>query len=76
MNTYNSYNLIEQKQWTAFLKGLEPGEHTFLFPSVYDIRSCKAIAYSLNTDGLGRKYFFSVNKSERKVTIKIIETQL
>lgn len=73
MDTFNSYTLIENKRWTEFLRGLDPGEHTFRFPSVPDIRSCKAIAYSLNSDGLGRKYYFNVEKSERKVTIIVNE---
>ena len=71
MQTFDSYALIEQGKWTEFLKGLEPGEHSFLFPSVKDIKSCKAIGYDLNSDGLGRKYSFNVNKLERKVTITI-----
>lgn len=75
MNTFNAYQLIEEKKWTAFLKVLDAGEHTFLFPSVKDIKSCKAIGYDLNSDDAGRQYFFNVNKAERKVTIKVIETK-
>ena len=69
METFNQYNLIEQKRWTDFLKSLDAGEHSFLFPSIPDIDSCKAIAYKLNSDGLGRVYNFNVNKAERKVGI-------
>ena len=71
MQTFDSYALIEQKKWTQFLKGLEPGEHSFLFPSVSDIHSCKAVAYSLNSDNVGRKYYFNIDKSERKVVINV-----
>ena len=71
METFNQYALIEQKKWTDFLKSLDLGEHSFLFPSIPDIHSCKAVGYSLNSDGLGRIYNFNVNKSERKVTINV-----
>lgn len=71
METFEQYTLINQKKWTELLKGLEVGEHTFAFPSIADIKSCKAVAYTLNTDRLGRTYGFSVNKAERKVTITI-----
>ena len=71
MNTFDAYHLIERKRWKAFLMGLDPGEHTFLFPSVGDIKSCKAIGYDMNSDGIGRRYYFSVDKSERKITIKV-----
>lgn len=71
MNTFNLYSLIEQRKWTEFLKNLELGEHTFLFPSISDIKSCKAIGYDINSDGVGRKYFFSVEKQERKLTITV-----
>lgn len=71
MNTFNEYQLIEERKWTAFLKGLDPGEHTFLFPSIKDIKSCKAIGYDMNSDNTGRAYFFKVDKAERKITINV-----
>ena len=72
MDTFKLYDLINKRKWTEFLKSLELGESTFAFPSVADIHSCKAIGYSLNSDGLGRSYYFNVNKSEKKVVIKVV----
>ena len=71
MNTLDAYSIIEQRSWKSLLKNLDPGEHTFTFPSVGDMKSCKAIGYDMNSDGIGRKYYFSVDKSERKITIKV-----
>jgi len=71
MDSFELYTLINGKQWTKFLKSLDLGESTFAFPSVADIHSCKAVAYSLNSDGLGRCYNFNVNKAERKVIITV-----
>lgn len=71
MDTFKLYDLISKRRWTEFLKSLEVGESSFAFPSVADIHSCKAIGYSLNSDGLGRTYNFNVNKAEKKVIITV-----
>ena len=73
MNTFNAYKLIKEKKWKAFLQGLDPGEHTFLFASVKDIKSCKAIGYDMNSDDTGRQYYFSVDKAVCRVSITIKE---
>ena len=73
METFETYSLIGQKKWTAFLTSLEFGEHSFCLPSIAAIKSCKAVAYSLNTDGLGRRYSISADKATKKVTIAIKE---
>ena len=66
-------DLIAGRRWTAMLAELPVGDHTLSFESLDDIRSCKAIAYSLNSDRTGRRYTFSVNKSERTAVIKVEE---
>lgn len=66
-------NLIREKSWTAMLKELPVGTHILEFPSVDDIRSCKAIAYALNSDRKGRRYTFNVDKSELTVKINVEE---
>lgn len=71
METFEQYKLINQKRWTEFLKSLDVGVHTFTFPSVADIKSCKAIAYSLNSDMLGRAYYFNVDKKEKQAVITV-----
>ena len=73
MNTFNAYDLIDKKKWKAFLMGLDPGDHTFRFPSINDIKSCKAIGYDMNSDDTGRQYYFSVDKAELYVGITIKE---
>ena len=71
MEAFEQYALINKKQWKAFLRSLEVGEHTFVFPSVADIKSCKAIGYDINSDKVGRSYNFSVDKDEKKVVITV-----
>lgn len=73
MEAHEIYRLINEKRWTELLKGLEVGEHTITFPSLNDIHSCKAIAYSLNSDKLGREYRFNVAKDSRLVLLTIIQ---
>jgi len=72
MEVFEQYSLINQKLWTKFLKSLEVGEHTFVFPSIPDMKSCKAIGYGLNGDKLGRAYRFCMNKDDKRITIKVI----
>lgn len=74
MQTFEQYNLIKQKRWKEFLSSLENGEHTFLFPSVPDIKSCKSVAYTMNTDELGRIYSFVVDKHEKRIEITVRQT--
>lgn len=71
MEVFEQYSLINKKQWKALLGSLEVGEHTFTFPSIGDIKSCKAIGYDINSDKTGRFYSFNVNKDERKVIITV-----
>lgn len=71
MEAFEQYSLINQKRWTEFLKALEVGVHTFTFPSIEDIKSCKAVAYSLNSDKIGRAYYFNVEKDEKKIVVKV-----
>jgi len=64
-------DLIADKKWTAMLAELPEGEHTLPFESVDDIKSCKAIAYSINSDRTGRRYTFNVDKAERTAVVKV-----
>ena len=63
--------LIASSQWTAMLSELPAGTHTIPFPSVDAIRSCKAIAYSLNSDKKGRRYTFNVDKTHLSAIITV-----
>lgn len=65
--------LIAGRRWTAMLAELPIGEHILSFESLDDIRSCKAIAYSLNSDRIGRRYTFNVDKAGRTAVIKVEE---
>ena len=71
MEAFEHYALINEKRWTEFLHSLPVGEHIFTFPSIPDIKSCKAIAYDINSNKTGRAYYFNVVKSEKKVTITV-----
>lgn len=63
--------LIGSREWTAMLSELDFGVHTLPFPDVDAIKSCKAIAYSLNSDRKGRRYTFNVNKDDRCAVITV-----
>ena len=71
MQEFEKYNLIFQKKWTELLKGLEVGEHTFVFPSIPDIKSCKTTGYILSSDRTGRAYSFNIDKGEKRVIINV-----
>lgn len=71
MEAFEQYSLINQKRWTEFLNALEVGVHTFVFPTIADIKSCKARGYDLNSDRLGRIYTFETKKQEKIVTITV-----
>ena len=72
METFEQYGLINQKRWTEFLGSLEAGKtHTFTFPSNRDIKSCKTVAYEINSNRVGRTYSFSINKAEKRVEISV-----
>lgn len=71
MNIKLIVNLIADKKWTAMLAELPAGEHTLPFESVDDIKSCKAIAYSINSDQTGIRYTFNVVKEKKEATIKV-----
>ena len=69
--------LIAEKRWTEMLKELPAGQHTIPFPNVEAIRSCKAVAYSINSDNKvreeGNTYLFNVDKSELSAIITVSE---
>jgi len=71
METFELYALINQKRWTELLGALPIGSHTITFPSLADIKSCKAVAYAINSDKTGRRYLFSVNKDEKRVVVTV-----
>ena len=71
METFEQYSLINQKKWTTLLTGLPAGEYVFTIPSVADIKSCKSVAYSLNTDKIGKKYSLQADKDNLKLTITV-----
>lgn len=61
---------MARREWTGLLKELPVGEHEINFPDIRAIKSCKAIAYDLNSDKSGKNYRFNVNKTT--LTCKII----
>ncbi|MCQ2142268.1 MAG: hypothetical protein MJY83_07975 [Bacteroidales bacterium] len=63
--------LIQESKWSDLLKGLPIGTHQLFFPSNHAIRSCKAVAYSLNTDRIGKTFRFKVDKEHCFVTLTI-----
>jgi len=65
--------LIAESKWTAMLNELTAGTHIIEFPSVDAIKSCKAVAYSINSDCVGRRYTFNVDKSKKTVIVNIEE---
>lgn len=67
--------LMADSKWKAMLRELPAGVHTLSFPSVGAIKSCKAIAYDMNSDNNGRRYTFNVDKGELVVVIKVEEDE-
>lgn len=74
MTYFEIHKLIKERRWTELLRGLELGENELAFDSVQDIASCKAIAYSMNSDRSGRIYNFRVNKGDKKAVIIVAES--
>ena len=72
MKQHELYGLINKKEWTKFLSNLPVGDSLFTFPSTKHIASCKAVAYSINSDRVGRNYKFKVNKAEMTVSINVM----
>lgn len=68
-------DLAANSKWKAMLAELPVGRHTLPFPNLNAIKSCKAIAYDLNSDKSGRKYNFNVNKDELSATITVTEEE-
>ena len=66
---------MEHSEWKAMLKELSVGRHRLSFPNIGAIKSCKAIAYDINTDKTGRRYTFNVNKETLAVDINVEETE-
>ena len=64
--------LMAHKEWTAMLGALSEGTHTLQFENVLKIRSCKAVAYDINSNHTGRTYYFKVNKKTLTVIITVI----
>lgn len=73
MDTIKIYDCMARREWTAMLGELPVGKHTLRFPDVDAIKSCKAVAYSLNSDRKGRRYTFNVNKGELAVSVNVVE---
>lgn len=74
MEVFEQYSLINQKRWADLLRSLEPGEHTFVMPSVKNIHSFKSVAYRLNTDRDDERVYSIIADKERKlvsVSVKI-----
>jgi len=69
------YKLVDSRQWKEFLNALEPGVSTVKFPTLEAIKSCKAVAYDLNSDRKGRTYTFKVDKPScsAEITVKVDE---
>jgi len=65
--------LMSESKWTDMLKELPVGKHVLSFPNVEAIKSCKAIAYSINSDRKGRRYTFCVNKAELTAIVNVDE---
>ncbi len=66
------YKLVDAGKWTDFLKSLAPGTATVKFPSISAIKSCKAVAYDLNSNNSGRSYAFKVDKASCSAEITVI----
>lgn len=64
---------MANSKWTAMLGALELGEHTIRFPNLNSLKSCKAIGYAINSDHIGRKYKFTVDKKALTAIIKVEE---
>ena len=71
------YKLVDQGKWTDFLNSLEAGIYTVRFASLEAIKSCKAVAYDINSDKRGRTYAFSVDKGtcSAEITVTITPTR-
>lgn len=68
MTPFETQKLIHNRKWTALLCGLVVGENELFFPSIEAMKSCKTIAYDINTStasrNAGRHYKFKVSKIE------------
>lgn len=66
MTAIEIQELIHNNKWTELLCCLEPGENELFFPSEKAMKSCKAMAYDMNSrnkaNGLQRGYYFHVEK--------------
>lgn len=67
------YKLVDSRQWKEFLNGLDSGVSTVKFPTLEAIKSCKAIAYDMNSDKRGRTYTFKVDKASCSAEITVRE---
>lgn len=67
------YTLVDAGRWTDFLKSLAPGVSTVKFPTLGAIKSCKAVAYDMNSDKSGRTYTFKVKKESCSAEITVKE---
>ena len=76
MDIFRINSLVENKKWTELLETLPDGEHKIAFRSVKDIKSCKAIAYDINSDKNGRNYRFRVDKNDICATIIVTENRV
>lgn len=67
------YKLVDSRRWKEFLNSLDSGVSTVKFPTLEAIKSCKAIAYDMNSDKCGRTYTFKVDKASCSAEITVRE---
>lgn len=68
-------SLVADRRWKAMLGELPIGTNVIPFPDLTAIKSCKAIAYDLNSDDEGRYYNFNVDKANLTVAITVKESR-
>ena len=71
MDFDNIVRLKDGGRWTEFLSALPGGTHTFRFPNTKAMKSCKAIGYGINSERMGRRYTFNMDKENLILTIKV-----
>lgn len=69
-----NYYLLEQKKWRQFLLEVPDDRVNFdlNFPSIEAMKSFKATAYEINSDGIGNKVFsISLDKANLRLTVTV-----
>lgn len=76
MKAVDIQTLIHNNKWTELLCCLNPGENELFFPSEKAMKSCKAMAYDINSrnkaNGVKRVYNFHVEKLQHDACRVII----